>query len=210
VSADWNELRHHPAEALRIGALEWEYLGLIGEAEGIFDPRPHDPPLRHAQRCGANIGITSAMLARVGGVPLLASGEDRALLSAVELIDGHVRQDRGPHVTASARIDGRAAGGMADALAARGSQQYRCDEQFGRADRLVAMWQARRAAREAWIAGTGHVVIDGTAFLLRPALRFFGTAWAQVVQTAFPHLPLSPADLPSQIDRMRALMAQHG
>ncbi len=209
VSADWNELRLHAADALQIGALEWEYLGLIGEAEGVFDPRSHDPAPRHAQRCGANIGITSAMLARVGGVPLLPSGEDRALLYAVERIDGLVRQDCGPHVTASARIEGRAAGGMADALAARGSPQYRCDEQFGRADRLAAMWQARRAARAAWSAGAGHVLIDGTAFMLNRAQRFFGIAWAQIMSSAFPHMPLAPAELPREILRMRELIARH-
>lgn len=140
VSGDWAELQHLPPRALEIGALEWDYLGLVAQAEAIFAPAPHDPWPRHAQCCGANLAITSAMLEQVGGVPALATGEDRALIAAVQTAGGQVRFDPGPHVTASARLAGRAQGGMADALAARLSADYRCDAQFQRAERLLAIW----------------------------------------------------------------------
>lgn len=130
VSGDWAELQSHDPAALAIGALECEYLDLLARAEATFDPRPHDPWPRHAQECGANIAITADMLARVGGVPALPCGEDHALLDAVDAAGGRLRHDPRPHGTASARITGRAAGGMADVLAARLAPGYCCDAQF--------------------------------------------------------------------------------
>lgn len=149
VSGDWEELRQMPARVLEIGALEWEYLGALAEAEAAFAPRAHDPWPRHVQCCGANLGITSLMLASVGGVPAIATGEDHALIAAVEAAGGRVRHDPSPHVVASARTDGRSRGGMADALKARLSPDYRCDHQFRRAADWIAAWTARREGRPA-------------------------------------------------------------
>lgn len=183
VSGDWSELQHQPEALLAIGALEWEYLALIGEAEATFDPQPHDPAPHHAQRCGANIGITRAMLHRVGGVPAIATGEDRALLDAVERAGGKIRHDPCSHVTASARVAGRATGGMADALARRGSDDYLCDAQFEPADDLVARLTRRRLAR-AMAADPAHAELADSP---QPAR-------------------LRPARLRREIDRLRALI----
>lgn len=209
VSADWSELQHHPEGALAIGALEWEYLHLIGEAEAQFDPQPHDPKPRHAQRCGANMAITRQMLERVGGVPRIATGEDRALFAAVERVDGKVRQDPKPHVIASARIEGRAGGGMADALKARTSPDYRCDEQFAPADRLIDLWIARRAGREAWASGNMEVAVAGKTFALKSQYMYFGLAWHEIEKEVFLDKPIQPHNIPSEIARMRARMAAH-
>ena len=193
VSADWEELRHQPEAALAIGSLEWDYLKLIAQAEAIFDPRPHDPWPRHAQCCGANLAITAAMLARVGGGPRVASGEDRALIAAVVAADGRVRYDRGPHVVASARTVGRATGGMADVLASRLSPDYRCDDLLQPADTLVSVWRERAQARRAWRPGG--------------AFATFGASWA--ARAPVP-VALSAADLPAEIARLRDLIAAHG
>jgi len=208
VSADWEELRHHPAEALRIGALEWEYLGLMASAEALFDPRPHDPAPRHAQCCGANLGITSAMLRRVGGVPAVAVGEDWALLAAVDQVDGRIRFDPGPHVTASARTSGRADGGMANSLAARMSDDYLSDEQFAPADDLVFRWRSRAAARQAWSLGQDTFSIDGSQVPLDRALPTFGAAWGAVHLS--PPRRQRPATLPRETKRLRELMRRDG
>lgn len=201
VSADWSELSQHPKPALRIGELEWAYLGLIAEAEPLFDPVAHDPAPRHAQRCGANLGITRVMLERVGGVPALATGEDRALLAAVERADGRIRHDRAPHVTASARLVGRSGGGMADALRGRMAHDYRCDDQFVPADALVAMWRARHAARAAWHdAGATRSTTRGTTF---------GSEWAAIAREFHAAPRLSPVDLPAEIERLREWIAAH-
>lgn len=196
VSADWSELRLHPEAALRIGELEWTYLGLIAEAEPLFDPVAHDPAPRHAQRCGANLGITRLMLERVGGVPALATGEDRALLAAVEQVDGRIRHDRAPHVTASARLVGRAGGGMADALRERLDPGYLCDDRLVPADALVALWRARQAARAAWQTGV-------------TANTSFGSVWAAAARKFHVAPRLGPADLPAEIDRLRDWIASN-
>jgi cellulose synthase/poly-beta-1,6-N-acetylglucosamine synthase-like glycosyltransferase len=179
VSGDWEELQHQPAEALAIGALEWEYLMLLAKAEAIFDPQPHDSMPRHAQCCGANMGITRAMLASVGGVPAIPTGEDRALMEAIERHGGKVRHDPRPHVTASARAVGRASGGMADALTARMSPDYRCDEQFEPADALIARLKLRHATRSNGPAGSA---------------------------TAMPHRRLTVAQLASELPLLRRLI----
>lgn len=201
VSGDWEELRHHDPAALAIGALEWEYLALIGHAEALFDPRPHDPAPRHAQQCGANIGITRAMLATIGGVPALPCGEDRALMRAVDDVGGRLRHDIRPHVTASARSNGRAAGGMADALSRRTSPDYRCDEQFERAETLVARLQARSEARRAWSArprGCPRGSRGGFA-------EYWSLAQAQLSFNLPP--PLAPSELPDEIAKLTRLIA---
>ena len=182
VSADWEELQHQPAEALAIGELEWHYLSLMAEAEAVFDPRGHDPWPRHAQNCGANLGMTRAMLERVNGVPSVATGEDRALIAAVEAAGGKVRHDPRPHVTASARMSGRASGGMADALATRLSHDYLCGDEFEPADDLVARLKRRQAERS--LAGPCKS-IDGA---MPPRQR------------------LTPADLQKEADRLRTLI----
>lgn len=209
VSADWEELKHHPTEALAIGALEWEYLNLIGQAEAIFDPQAHDPLPRHAQRCGANLGITRAMLDRIGGPPAISVGEDRALLAAVERLDGKIRFDCAPHVTASARTHGRANGGMADALAARNSLDYRCDEQFLDAEILVELWRLRAIARASWSRGDRQFHIGQTVLSFTPNITF-GAAWADHLATFSLVSSLTPKDLPLQITRLRKLIAEHG
>lgn len=210
VSADWDELRHQPHEALRIGALEWEYLGLMGEAEALFDPRPHDPAPRHAQRCGANLAITREMLERIGGVPTIAVGEDRALLAAVERHDGRIRFDRAAHVTASARTSGRADGGMADALAARSARDYRCDDQFAAADLLVRFWRERAAARDAWSYGASARPTGDQAIHIDRNFETFGAAWADHLSRLPQPSRLRPDRLPDEIVRMRKLIAQYG
>jgi len=198
VSGDWDELRHHSPAALNIGALEWDYLGLLGEAEAAFDPRPHDPAPRHAQRCGANIGITRQMLAKVGGVPGLPTGEDRALLHAVEQIDGKLRHDPRPHVTASARVAGRATGGMADALAHRLSVDYMCDEQFERAEPLVARLRARHTARQRWMDQSGG------------SRGHFGQTWSAYLATQPDMQPrrITPVQLAGELAILRRLLAE--
>lgn len=197
VSGDWEEMRHHDPDALAIGALEWEYLALIGEAEARFDPRPHDPAPRHAQHCGANIGITGTMLTQIGGVPALPCGEDRALLQSVDRVGGRLRHDPRPHVTASARANGRAKGGMADALASRAHPGYRCDAQFERADALVARLQARGEARRAW------------ENLPNGSRESFADLWARSLadQTGNPPTLLAPDQLPGEIATLRRLIA---
>ncbi len=211
VSADWNEMQHHPAAALEVGGLEWRYCTLIAQVEHLLDPQPHDPAPRHAQQCGANIAIRAAMFDAVGGLPAVAVGEDRALIEAVFQRDGRIRHANAPHVIASARIDGRAHGGMATALRDRIDGRYVCDELVVPAAilarRLVMRQQARAAhaagAFAAWSAQHG----DGADHRADP---FFGRSWAGFMARcpALAAAPVLPADLPAEIAQLESILAK--
>ena len=109
--------------------LESELLDLLDEIAFALDPDPHDPRPRHVQASGASLAVSSEMFRRVGGVPNVASGEDRALINALMLMDARVRHDVDIEVIASGRLDGRAPGGMADTISRRIGRQ---DEIRGR------------------------------------------------------------------------------
>jgi len=207
VSGDWEEMKHHPQTALDIGALEFRYCELIAQVEAAIDPRPYDPAPRHAQQCGANLAIRAAMFDAIGGVPAIPVGEDRALVEAVFARDGGIRHANAPHVTASARIDGRADGGMATALRERIAGTYLCDELVLPAAiverRLALRAEARRAHAlgqfDAW--ATQHGVPDCRH-------HHFGSSWAAFLAQR-PDLaaaPLHPSALPGEIARLEHLL----
>jgi glycosyltransferase involved in cell wall biosynthesis len=115
-----------PLEALLIpqhlhedDAREVAYGRLLDEITSVVLPDPADPWPRHTEDSGASIAITASMLRRVGGMPLLSSGEDRTLIERLRLIDARVRHDPQISVVVSGRIVGRAKGGMADTIRRR-------------------------------------------------------------------------------------------
>ena len=59
----------------------------------ILDPDPNDPPLRHTEASGASLAVTVAAFERVGGIPPVPSGEDRAFVDALQRIDARIRHD---------------------------------------------------------------------------------------------------------------------
>lgn len=204
VSTNWDELSQFPKDVLEIGALEWEYQKLVAEIEALADPDPQDPWPRHNQNCGANAGITADFYAKIGGLPALPVGEDRAMFDAVRALDGRVRHSNLAHVTASARKIGRAAGGMADALLSRHDDGYLCDDLLEPVTDLVrrAIW--RRQCRAAWNAGELSQWLDKVEMNDAPRMTDpqtpFGTIWAIIEQT---HIKLkkqrlSPQDLVEQ------------
>jgi hypothetical protein len=204
VSANWDELQQFPEDVLEIGALEWEYQKLVAEIEALADPDPQDPWPRHNQNCGANAGITADFYERIGGLPALPVGEDRAMFDAVRALDGRVRHSNAAHVTASARTIGRAAGGMADALLSRHHDDYLCDDLLEPATDLVRRATWRRQCRAAWQAGALSQWLEKVELNDAPRISDphapFGTIWAIIEQT-HPKLKkqrLSPHDLVEQ------------
>jgi hypothetical protein len=188
VSADWDELCRFPADVLDVGAREWDYQGLCAELEALCDPAAHDPWPNHNQTCGANIAITRAWYERIGGLPVLRTGEDGALFAQVWQRDGRCRHDLRPHVTVSARLDGRAQGGMADALLSRHGKAYLCDDLLEPAADLERRACWRRDARIAFhqgrlrdfLAGIG---VDAQTIAAATACAHFGAAWRVLEQT---------------------------
>lgn len=89
-------------------ALDW----LRAETAPAEDPWP-----RHYYEGGASIALTLDLYRRIGGAPTPSVGEDRALFSAVREAGGRVRHPLDVRVFTSSRIEGRAAGGMAETFA---------------------------------------------------------------------------------------------
>jgi glycosyltransferase involved in cell wall biosynthesis len=138
-----------PLEALLIprhlhqdDAHEMAYGRLLDEIGSIILPDPADPWPRHSEDSGASIAMTASMFRQIGGLPCIPSGEDRALIGMLRLIDARVRHDPNISVVVSGRTEGRAQGGMADTIRRRMVEQ---DEFVD--DRIEPAWVAFRRLR---------------------------------------------------------------
>ena len=94
-----------------------DYWAAVRAIEDAIDPSPHDPPPRHGDHNGASIAIDAALYRKIGGVPAIASGEDRSMVVAAIAAGGRLVHPPAVWTRVSARTDGRAAGGMAIAMA---------------------------------------------------------------------------------------------
>ncbi|WP_082359280.1 glycosyltransferase family 2 protein [Bosea sp. AAP35] len=93
----------------------WEHVRAIEDA---IDPLAWDPAPRHGDHTGGSLAMTRRLYEACGGVPLLPTGEDRALVAAAVMAGGRLRHAPEVWTRVSARRDGRAAGGMATAMSA--------------------------------------------------------------------------------------------
>ena len=116
VTLDPAERAALPPAVRRLFLLDIGYRRALEEVRSLYVPCAHDPFPRHHQHFGACLAVTAAAYARSGGMPLVRSSEDVALVRAVEAVGGRVRHSYRFRATTSARVVGRAAGGLADAL----------------------------------------------------------------------------------------------
>ena len=214
VSTDWETLQRFPADVLDIGGREWEYQLLSAELEALSDPEPHDMWPRHNQTCGANAAIRHDWYRRIGGLPVIRTGEDGAMFNEVRRRDGKIRHDMLSHVTVSARLVGRAQGGMADALSARHGDTYLCDDLIEPADDLErrARWRhwARTAHARGRLAEWGRIFgVDRDIVEKAVSKSFFGEAWLtlEALDPALAKRRLTPASLDAELRRIRQLLA---
>ncbi|MFT8809257.1 glycosyltransferase [Gluconobacter sp.] len=98
---------------------ERAYGALLEQIGLLLCPEPHDPWPRHLEHSGASIAVTHQAWSRAGGIPHVASGEDRRFHQALRLNGIPVRHAPEVRVYVSARLQGRARGGMAETLARR-------------------------------------------------------------------------------------------
>jgi Glycosyl transferase family 2 len=76
-----------------------------------------DPWPRHFYEGGASIALTLELYRRIGGAPTPSLAEDKALFDRIRAHGGRVRHPVDVRVFTSCRTEGRAPGGMADAVA---------------------------------------------------------------------------------------------
>jgi GT2 family glycosyltransferase len=105
-----------PASAQAARARWDRYWDMVRAIEDAIDPKPWDPPPRHGDHTGASLALTYDLYLAAGGVPLLPLGEDRALVDAAVAAGGRLAHPLAVWTHVSPRQDGRAAGGMADAM----------------------------------------------------------------------------------------------
>ena len=140
-----------PARLDALGALEARWRRAALELEHLVDPDPWNPWPHHGGAHGASLALAAGTLADLGGVPLVPAGEDRALLRRARARGLRAVHADDVEVAVSARVRGRAKGGMADAIRRRIEERDPpCDEGVERVATLHARLLARAALRTAW------------------------------------------------------------
>ena len=133
----------------RIDGATEPYQALVHEVRFAIDrlcgAQP-DGPRPHYVESGACMALTPALCRAVGGSPDVATSEDRALVRAAERAGARVAYVGGAHAWVSARLDGRARGGMSEAI------RNRLVDPDPTADQALA---SAAALRESWEAALG-------------------------------------------------------
>lgn len=97
--------------------MTWDrYWQAVRAIEDDIDPLPWDPAPRHGDHTGASLAIRANIYRACGGVPLLATGEDRALVAAALAMGAKLVHPVNVRIYVSPRVVGRAQGGMAAAM----------------------------------------------------------------------------------------------
>lgn len=140
-----------PAPVRAVGEIEGRYKAATLELQHLLDPDPWNPWPHHGSASGASLAIRVADLAAVGGVPLVACGEDRALARRVRVQGLPVVHADEVEIQVSCRLRGRAENGMADALRERAHDpDPLCDEALEPAVELCNRLAARARVRRIW------------------------------------------------------------
>ncbi len=105
-----------PEGVRRLFLLDIGYRRALEELRSLYAPEPHDPFPRHHQHFGGSLAVTAAGYLRAGGMPLRRANEDVALHRAIIESGGRFRHSYRVRVHTSARMCGRASGGLADAI----------------------------------------------------------------------------------------------
>jgi hypothetical protein len=185
-----------PAEAAMIplrlhedDTRECAYADLLDQIDAAINPELSDPLPRHTEHSGASIAVTLSTYRRVGGIPPLALGEDRAFFAALRRIDARIRHAPEVRVMVSGRTMGRAAGGMADTIRRRMIHpDETLDDRLEPALDALRRVELRRLTRAAWSAPSirsriGQVlahqlVISASEVEHALSLPYAGAAWA--------------------------------
>jgi hypothetical protein len=210
-----------PFEALSIpqhlhadDALERRLVSLLDQLAWHLDPEPHDPLPRHTEASGASIGVTVRAYRCAGGIPDIASGEDRAFVRALWMMDARIRHDPAIYVTVSGRTIGRARNGMADTMRRRMARQDEfTDPEVEPGRHAFERYQLRRRFRDAWRGSPSPLLaakLGVTSRFLSDAVstQFFGQGWANV-EAESPNLRRHRVrfqDLPAEITAAESLL----
>ncbi len=212
ISLDEDGERLPPALHAR-GKLESVYEDLLTEVFALIDPQPGNPWPHHSTISGASVAVTREAYLRAGRLPRVPLGEDKALVSALQRQDARIRFAPEVTVVTSARIAGRAPGGVADTLRLRSDDPTAlCDEALEPCATAFkrALWRGRLRRNGLSNASNWQSALQIPAKLAHKiqASSTFGEAWRQIEQ-ASPRLSrhcLAPSALPHEIERAMRLL----
>jgi cellulose synthase/poly-beta-1,6-N-acetylglucosamine synthase-like glycosyltransferase len=207
-------------EALhRRGCLEGAYETLLTELSSLLDPIASNPWPHHATISGASLAVTVEAYRRVGRLPRVPLGEDKALVAELLRHDARIRFSPDIQVVTSGRVNGRAPGGVADTLRfrSRDPEAY-CDEALEPSHTAIARARSRRWLRvlrqsgELSETGEWRVFLGVSRECARRAVHAtnFGAAWS-IVEAGSSLLQrrlLRPADLPDEIAGARRALVR--
>jgi glycosyltransferase involved in cell wall biosynthesis len=221
VMVDAIEAARIPLHLHADDALECELTAVLDRIAARLDPDPADPWPRHTEAAGASLAVTVTAFRHVGGIPAMASGEDRAFIQALARLDARIRHDPTVAVTVSCRTEGRAEGGMADTIRRRIIRQDEFTDAsleptadaYRRIDfrrRIRLAWRERWAGYPPPVDLAVDLGIPDAEFRAMLNRRFFGTAWANI-EASSPFLArrrVRFTELPGQIAYARQLLAE--
>ena len=191
------------------------YSALQAEITARLDPEPHNPWPNHIWAWGANLAVTSGAYHKVGGLAPQALAEDRAFIQRLRLYDVPVRHCLSARVWTSARLEGRAKGGLSTLVRDHlGEDSEPCDAALEPA-RIAwrrAAWRARlrrifpeRSAPASWAR---RLAVSPEVLKAALAETTFGAAW-ETVEAASPRLTaprLLTSELAAEIARAERLL----
>lgn len=217
IAADAAEAALLPQSIARSGEIESEYTALSIELDARLDPRPHNPWPHHGLASGASLAFRLRDYLAVGRMQPLPCSEDRAFAALVERHDLCVRHSDAPLVTVSCRLQGRARGGMADAISARiADPDSFADQRLFPAAITALRPTFRRALRKAWHGKTdlslllGQLGVSAADAARARRATTFGAFWDQIEAGArsLAAERMRPSDLVPQLAELRQLVAQ--
>ena len=175
----------------RKNALEGQYRQACLELIHQLDPDPDNAWPHHNQVSGASLAIRRQAHDVIGGVPAVPQAEDRALAQRVALYDYRTCYCGQARVVTSCRMDGRAEGGMAQALRIRaGSEDFLIDEALEPAHLVLLRAGTRASARQVWQQGQSRhdlyafLSIEPSRYAALDTISRFGMFWQQLEQHA--------------------------
>jgi hypothetical protein len=104
------------ARFLRRAKRNLRYLSLVDYLTALIDPLPYDPWPRHFDHTGASLAVRAEVYSAVGGMAALPFREDISFVSRVRGAAYRLRHSSDVRVKVSARLEGRALGGMAECI----------------------------------------------------------------------------------------------
>jgi GT2 family glycosyltransferase len=206
---DWSRI---PLSLHEDDARECAYDAVCDEIVALLDPDAADPWPRHTQNSGASIAVTAAAFRAAGGIPAVASAEDRAFFAALRRSGARIRHAPECRVVVSGRTEGRAVGGMAETIKRRlTAPDEFLDPRLEPADDCARRARLRRRLRHCF--GDKNLMAPflsdvGLAATPRSARRF-DALW-DAIEAASPILQRTPVrvtDLPAQMARAEVLRA---